>query len=221
MNCLDYQQWQQQHLDGEAGRDQTGVAEHLASCATCRSWHASLQQLEKGLRLDARPLPPDGLAHRIVFQVLTERRRHVRRRVLTVMALAAGLLLAIVFGPAWLRTDDPVPSPVEVAQVEPRPETPPPGPALNKSVEEAGSALVALLSRTADETVGQGRLFLPDTTVATPPMAGTDGWQHALDSPTQSLLQAGQGVSAGLEPVASSAKRAVNLFLRDLPPMTQ
>ncbi len=34
-----------------------------------------------------------------------------------------------------------------------------------------------------------------------------------------SLREAGQNVSSGLEPVANSARRAVNLFLRELPPV--
>jgi hypothetical protein len=33
----------------------------------------------------------------------------------------------------------------------------------------------------------------------------------------RSLVEAGQGVSAGLEPVANSARRAVQIFLREIP----
>jgi hypothetical protein len=40
-----------------------------------------------------------------------------------------------------------------------------------------------------------------------------------LDPPAQSLRQAGQGVATGLEPVATSARRAFDLFLRDIPPV--
>ena len=42
-----------------------------------------------------------------------------------------------------------------------------------------------------------------------------------LPSPLEptSLTGAGQGVSAGLEPLADSARRALALFRRDLPPL--
>jgi hypothetical protein len=33
------------------------------------------------------------------------------------------------------------------------------------------------------------------------------------------LREAGEGVGDGLEPVTNSARRAVDLFLRELPPM--
>jgi hypothetical protein len=38
------------------------------------------------------------------------------------------------------------------------------------------------------------------------------------DAPVKSLREAGESVSAGLGPVASSARRAVDLFIRDLSP---
>jgi hypothetical protein len=74
------------------------------------------------------------------------------------------------------------------------------------------------LSRKArDETVEQTMLLWP---VASTPLSfeGLD-LQAPLDPPSQSLREAGQNVSSGLEPVANSARRAMNLFWRDLPPM--
>jgi predicted anti-sigma-YlaC factor YlaD len=41
----------------------------------------------------------------------------------------------------------------------------------------------------------------------------------SIEPPTRSLREAGQGVSEGLEPVTNSARRAFDLFLRELPPM--
>jgi hypothetical protein len=38
-----------------------------------------------------------------------------------------------------------------------------------------------------------------------------------LEAAAPSLRETGRGMTAGLEPVARSARRAVNLFLRDLP----
>ncbi len=73
-----------------------------------------------------------------------------------------------------------------------------------------------LTRRTADETVGQGKLLLP-VVVAQPnlgnPVPG------AMGPPMRSLRSAGQGVSEGLEPVTTSARRALHLFLSELPPV--
>ena len=81
--------------------------------------------------------------------------------------------------------------------------------------QEAGSTLVALVNRTADETVGQGRVLLPQE-VSAPSLTVADNWQPAL-SP-QAIRDAQDGVAVGFEPVTDSARRAVNLFLRELSP---
>jgi len=81
--------------------------------------------------------------------------------------------------------------------------------------QEAGSTLVALVNRTADETVGQGRMLLPQE-VPSPRLTVADNWQPAL-SP-QAIRDAQDGVAVGFEPVTDSARRAVNLFLRELSP---
>jgi hypothetical protein len=39
------------------------------------------------------------------------------------------------------------------------------------------------------------------------------------DTPARPLREAGENFTAGLGPVASSARRAVDLFLRDIPPI--
>src|SRR5260370_41476734 len=92
---------------------------------------------------------------------------------------------------------------------------PPAGATLDQDVEEAGSALAALTRRAAGETLDQSRRLLSDMTPAVRP---DEALQPPPEPPTQSLREAGQGVSSGLEPMASSARRAVNLFLRDFQP---
>jgi hypothetical protein len=75
--------------------------------------------------------------------------------------------------------------------------------------------VVGLTRRTADETVGQGRLLLPAVVArAERPDAGGPG---PMDPPLRSLRTTGEGVSAGLEPVTSSARRAVDLFFHEIP----
>jgi len=43
------------------------------------------------------------------------------------------------------------------------------------------------------------------------------GWEKALDPAAAPLGEARAGLAEGFEPVATSARRAARLFLRDLP----
>jgi hypothetical protein len=217
MNCQEYQDWMQRRLDGDASATtETGVEQHRASCPACAGLDDAAQRLERGLRLLAAPTaPPERLADAIVYQVLSQRRAARRRILVYAAAMAACLLLGFYLGKRSPETKAPAPPvPREVAKEEPQ------RPKLNQKVGEAGTAVASLVSRTADQAMGQGRLLLPET--ASPmPMPAVDPWAQTIEPPAQSLYDAGQGVSAGLEPVASSAKRAVNMFLRDIPPVAQ
>jgi hypothetical protein len=83
-------------------------------------------------------------------------------------------------------------------------------------VAEAGAAVVALTQRVADETVEDTQLLLPRGDA--PPLPAADVLQQTLGPPAHSLQEAGQIVSAGLDPVVMSARRAFDLFWRELPP---
>lgn len=52
-----------------------------------------------------------------------------------------------------------------------------------------------------------------------PPEVGRLALRQALDPPARTLARAGQTLSNGLEPVTSSARRAVNLFMREIEPL--
>ena len=125
---------------------------------------------------------------------------------------AAGLLLTALLAYQHYDRQAPVPAP-PMAQVQPSTGQRLPV-SLQASVREAGSALVALVERTADEAVEQGRVLFPTTL---PPQATFDSGTLPFDPPVRSLREAGQGLSAGLEPVATSARRAMDLFLREVP----
>lgn len=214
MNCQEFEDLLQRRLDGDLA-SAADVDEHLTSCPSCRALEVATVRLERGLRALTTEQPPANLAGRIVFDVLSQQRGAQRRRRLALVgSLAAGLLLAFLIGRTWPEATPPAPAPQPelVVKVEQPPAIAP----LNQSVGEAGSALASLLSRTADETMNQGRMLLPDSVPA--PMM-VDDWQPTFESPALPLREAGQGVSAGLEPVASSARRAFNLFLREIPPM--
>jgi hypothetical protein len=217
MTCQECQQRLQDRLDGRAAGG-AAFETHLAACAACRGLHAAAARLEAGLRRLAPPCPPGGLRDRIVARVLTDRRRRAwRRRLAAGLALAASLLIVAVVALRWPRQPEvaavpPPPAPEE----RPAPPDGPPGeppPSLRDNVAEATSAVASLTRRTADETVGQGRLLVPSVSLPADPMGGA----APLEPPAQSLREAGQGVSTSLAPVTNSARRAVGLFLRDLP----
>jgi hypothetical protein len=213
MNCRECQDLVQRYLDGDPDVLGPALDRHLSVCPSCRMLHAAAQRLCEGLRFVPFSVPPRDLAPRIVVRVLRQRRQR-RRRLWTVTAVAASLLLVIGTGYLGRRPSASSVGALPVVQVET-----PAAASLHQRVEEVGLAVVALTRRTADETVSQTRFFFPavgllPTATDTAPRSET-----LLDPPVQSLREVGQGVSAGLEPVTASARRAVNRFLQDLPPM--
>jgi hypothetical protein len=81
---------------------------------------------------------------------------------------------------------------------------------------EATSAVASLARRTADETVSNGQILVPAVSL---PMTEPEVLGPPLEPPAQSLREAGHGVAVGLEPIASSAARAFDLFRRDIAPV--
>jgi hypothetical protein len=84
-------------------------------------------------------------------------------------------------------------------------------PDLRSNFAEAGSALAGLTRRAAAETVDNGRVLVPPVEV---PLV----LDIRLEPAARPLDVARQGLSEGFEPVATSARRAVNMFWQDLPP---
>jgi hypothetical protein len=68
---------------------------------------------------------------------------------------------------------------------------------------------VALAQRAAREAVGEVDITLPEVPVSAQP------WQ-ALELATAPLADARQGLTEGFEPMVSSARRAMRLFLREV-----
>ncbi|HKI30844.1 MAG TPA: hypothetical protein VKA46_03050 [Gemmataceae bacterium] len=219
MNCDDCRQRLQMHLDGEeCGADH--VEAHLAHCPECRAMDGAARRLLAGLLSTPAPTPPGGLTERVVAAALADRRQRLRwrRRVAFVaggLAVAASLLLTV------LLTGSPGRSPKVVDLTGPgtstRNQDEPSPPSLNDNMAEATSAVASLARKTADETVSNGQLLVPSVPLGMP---AEEALAPPLDPPAQSLRQAGQGVATGLEPVATSARRAFDLFLRDMPPVT-
>lgn len=218
MSCFEFQHLLQQRLDGGPQPQPDAGERHAGQCPACRALEAAAERLEEGLRLLRPPAPSEDLGKRIVAGVLAERRRRNQlryRRLALVGAVAASLLLAVFLGRAW-RPEVPQPVAKDSRHAEP-PAVPSRDPSLDESVQEAGSALVSLMNRTADQAVEQGRVLIPPVQVAMPALPSADAWQAPLEQPAASLRTARQGVAAGLEPVTNSAVRAVNLFWREIP----
>ncbi|HVS35442.1 MAG TPA: hypothetical protein VMS17_07640 [Gemmataceae bacterium] len=196
--------------------------EPLVLCPACAEWADAARRLDRGLGRMTRPMPPPFLADRIVAGVAARQRRRFRLWLgVGVSAATAAAALLIAVWPLLHRADPaPVAAPPRPITQAPTPQPSPAAPVeahatLRESVAQAGSAVASLTSRTADQTVAKTKLLFP---AVDPSLAKLD-LQPPLDAPNLPLREAGEGVSSGLEPVADSAKRAVGLFLRELPPM--
>jgi len=218
MNCPDCRDRLQQWLDAR-GRDPGASSEPPPLCPACAEWAAAARRLDHGLRLLTPPAPPPLLAGRIVAQVAAERRFRRYRVLFAAGAVAAAATLLLAVWHAQVAAPRPSHGP-DARPVAKAPDAPPvePAPAdrvtIQDSVTAAGSAVASLTTRTAGETVEKTKVLLP--VVPDPSLSKLD-LPPALEPPTRSLREAGEGVSA-LEPVADSARRAVGLFVRDLSP---
>jgi hypothetical protein len=74
----------------------------------------------------------------------------------------------------------------------------------------AGSAVVSLSLQAEEETRFLWSMAVPSLEVALP---------QPEDAGPASLREVGKGLSLGLEPVADHARRALDLFLREVPPL--
>jgi hypothetical protein len=214
MNCTESHDLLQQRLDGEPIADRAALDHHLSACPDCRVLHAAAGRFEDGLRLLTPPTPPTGLVLTITRRVLDDRRQRLRRRRwFAAAALAAGLLLAVFLGtwsPRQVEQLARVSGPIKVEAA----------PSVRGSLFEIGSEITSLTRRTADETVGQTKLFLPETLPA-PPLTESPAVQISLDAPAQTWKEASAGVSSAIDPVTSSARRMFGMLMREPPSLEQ
>jgi hypothetical protein len=219
MSCHAWQQLLQQHLDGGCDGE---LEHHLRSCPDCASEQPALRRLLDGIALLAPASPPIGLADRIAGQLAAEvrRQRQLRRRRLLgslgALAAAAALLLVVGIRSWWPVQGEGTHKPEAQARGTeeplPRPRSGEGGKEpLRDSLAQAGTAVASLTTRAASETMDQTASLLPRLPAPSLEPIAPDS------APIEPLREASAGVSAGLAPVADSARRAVGLFLRDLP----
>jgi predicted anti-sigma-YlaC factor YlaD len=217
MTCSECEENLQRFLDGDGCLDSPVLEEHCAICRECRERHAAAMELARGLRVLAYPTPPPELTERLVAALTAEGERRFRplpaRAAL--VALAASVALAVAGANLWRgRPSEHVPDASRLVSATPRGNAV----SLQQTVSDASSAFSSLVEMTAQETLAQGQLLLPNS-VPVPALARVETLQQSLEPPVESLRQAGQNLSTGLEPIASSAQRAFLTFVDDLAPM--
>jgi hypothetical protein len=188
---------------------------HLQSCQDCRLLLRASNQLQRGLRCLQPVEPPLGLSGSIAALVLRDYRLRKRRRQrwLVGSVIAAAALFLVALSNRLVGLFDPqTPEPIHV-EIQPQPrEENAPVLSLHDSVSNVGSLVVSTASQTADATLAEARHYLQQIpTPSLPPMG------PALDLQSRPLREAGESVSDGLAPVTDSARRAVDLFFRELP----
>jgi hypothetical protein len=194
----------QRLLDGEANWDSPEAAAHRATCLPCREELA----LARSLGSLATPvIVPAELTGRVLGAAITSHRRRRFVRYAGVGAALAASVLAVAFalqpGPQTItetQTMAAVARPMDEADAS-RP--------LGEAVAEARDALVALTRRTAAETQATSATLIPNPTLPDMPDTGEG---------LEPLADAQAGAARSVEPIQTSARRALNLFLRAADP---
>jgi hypothetical protein len=211
MTCHEFQELLQRRMDGEGSADSVELAAHLSACAECQALQGAARRFEAGMRRLRQPMPSADLTNRIVRQVLGYRRAARRSSLVrAATALAAVIVFALLVG-MWANqrnNNEPTLQQNSFVQEQPEQATEPVA-TVGPSLRESMTGVAQLTIRSADETM---RNLLPGTP------ANADG-PSPLSSSVASLREAGNNVTTGLEPVADSAKRALDLFLREIPPV--
>jgi hypothetical protein len=81
---------------------------------------------------------------------------------------------------------------------------------IRSTLNEAGSAVVSLTRKASDDTLAPARNLF-STRAASKPPAG----RPSADLP-EAITELPESAKAGLEPLTNTARRAVNLFIRDV-----
>jgi hypothetical protein len=214
MKCLEFQDLLQRRLDGEAVINSPAMRQHLAVCPSCRVLHASGQVLLGKLRTVPAPALAGDFSQRMTVMVLRDRRHRKRLRLVATAALAASFLMMALAG-YFVSGPGPV---AKVNNEKMRIDHPDQLPHLAQSVNDTRQAFASLSERWAEHVREQTKTFLAAARPVDIP--GVDFLQdmaEPLEPAAQSLQQAGQGVAEGLQPVTTSAGRALAYLLRDLP----
>jgi predicted anti-sigma-YlaC factor YlaD len=220
MNCLECQAWLQRRLDGDAQASPWALDQHLAECASCRSLHASGDLLLKTLETWPAPAIPADFSQRLTARVIKDRldrQRRMRLRFMVTAALAASILVIALAGYFLLPVPQSRHQPVarnKAKEAPSRVERPEARPDLARSAQDAREALASLSERWADQAKEHTQSLLA---AASPANVKLPNIGMSLEPAAQSFQQAGEQAFAALQPMTTSARRAFDYFLSDLP----
>lgn len=199
-NCAAFDAVLQSVFDGD--RPASALDDlHAATCEPCRELASAAKELLAGFPILAAPIDsPVDFASRIVPNVLAERNRSraVRRTIVAVAAsLAASVLIAVAASRPWYSQVREV---VKIESVNQNSDLKPPP--VESSFRQAGAAFASLTKRAAEESIAPARNLLAGIEL-TPP------------APTVVPMPPTRA-SSTVEPITNTAKRAINLFIRDV-----
>ncbi|MFO0811125.1 MAG: hypothetical protein U0746_21050 [Gemmataceae bacterium] len=185
-------------LDGDPYPLPDAIRAHVDHCRVCR------ERLRAAELVLACPAPTVTVSPLLTAQIVAAVRRDtMRRRRMRWLAWSGAAGVAVAAGIAVMVTVRPADESA-VVRVEPAPAS-----VIEPlHLDQVGEAVVAFSKRTAASAADQGRLLLPEVPIpATLP---------ALEGTSRPLAEARTGLAQGFEPVATSARRALNLVWRDL-----
>jgi hypothetical protein len=193
----------QRMLDGDATWDSAEGQAHRLTCVDCREELV----LARSLTLVAvSVVVPVELTDKVLHAAISSRRRRrLARYAAASMTLAASVLIAV----SWLQ-----PPPQTIRESHAVAVVPPKNDAMaykpiGESVSEARDALVSLTKRTASETRHTSTGLIPN-----PKLKDMPDTSERLEP----LADARSGAARSVDPLKTSARRAVNLLLRAAEP---
>ncbi|MFL5328610.1 MAG: zf-HC2 domain-containing protein [Gemmataceae bacterium] len=183
----------QRRLDGDFALTTPEVDAHVANCASCRARFATAE-----LFLHAYPPRPRvGFADRMTVAVRRDsRNREVTRWAAVSVAIAAAIVVAVRV--AWPGAPTELPPVARVTF----------GPSVEDRIAQAKTTVVAWRDAATQ------KVKMPSDW---PAMTPNKDLATAFEPAKATFADASKGLASGFEPVTDSAKRAMNLFRRDLP----
>ncbi|MCE9533156.1 MAG: hypothetical protein K8T89_18820 [Planctomycetes bacterium] len=199
-----------QWLDHEISLEPEAILRHRAACASCRAEETTAHLMVQTLQNSPAVMPSAGLADRILAGMQVDRVRLVRPRVRRWTAGFAVAACVALVGLGILRWTSP-PESGKMAAVTPKQEMEEASIALGESLNQAEVAVAELKRKTTDEGM---KITLPSFTL--PTIDTSTGPLERLEPAVASINDVKQGVILSVSPMTNSAKRAANMFLREL-----
>lgn len=170
---------------------------HANECDPCRELASSARLLSAGLSLSSLA-PPIDFASRVIPSVLANRQREraIRRTIVAVAASLAACVMVAVFASPQPSSGPSLAS--KSTSTEPKP------PQVVESFRLAGSAFVSLTKRAASESLEPAKNLLVGIERPDPPLPVTRPMELSIPA------------TSPVEPITNTAKRAINLFIRDV-----